>query len=364
MFGENPFDKINAAIDDKLKNTAYKDKNLDAIAKDVKEEFNRVDKWWYRDDQEIYQSWMNIIDRYIRHISLAKNMRVDSEKWGVKNGKAELMKSQNIYKEEALKFFKEKRREFSKSWVRLSSWINLTSSAENRRLINKVATDINSAENEALKKIKLVCNPKQENLNAEEDSSVARDRQWNVKLNWAEIVRQKPMFTVDKGTGLITFTDRSNPVKIHDSLKWLFKKDGIVYEIDYTHCKNENIKKKMMNLTWWEAKCLISFDKTKWTYLIRNHEWKTWENRALIWEWVTLKRDELNQWDAREKKKTQNAKLWTVDAQIDSDKSPEEDPKLKKFTEQMPNELKEKLSSLWTTEYRRFIIETENRFII
>jgi hypothetical protein len=64
---------------------------------------------------------MNIIDRYIRHISLAKNMRVDSEKWGVKNGKAELMKSQNIYKEEALKFFKEKRREFSKSWVRLSS---------------------------------------------------------------------------------------------------------------------------------------------------------------------------------------------------------------------------------------------------
>jgi hypothetical protein len=45
MFGENPFDKINAAIDDKLKNTAYKDKNLDAIAKDVKEEFNRVDKW-------------------------------------------------------------------------------------------------------------------------------------------------------------------------------------------------------------------------------------------------------------------------------------------------------------------------------
>jgi hypothetical protein len=33
------------------------------------------------------------------------------------------------------------------------------------------------------------------------------------------------MFTVDKKTGLITFTDRSNPVKIHDSLKGLFKKD-------------------------------------------------------------------------------------------------------------------------------------------
>jgi hypothetical protein len=53
----------------------------------------------------------------------------------------------------------------------------LTSPAENRRLINAVATDINEAENEALKKIKLVCNPKQENLNAEEESSVARDRQ-------------------------------------------------------------------------------------------------------------------------------------------------------------------------------------------
>jgi hypothetical protein len=53
----------------------------------------------------------------------------------------------------------------------------LTSPAENRRLINAVATDINEAENEALKKIKLVCNPKQENLNAEEECSVARDRQ-------------------------------------------------------------------------------------------------------------------------------------------------------------------------------------------
>jgi hypothetical protein len=47
----------------------------------------------------------------------------------------------------------------------------------------------------------------------------------------------------------MTFTDRSNPVKIHDSLKGLFKKDGIVYEIDYTNCKNANIKRKMMELT-------------------------------------------------------------------------------------------------------------------
>ena len=33
------------------------------------------------------------------------------------------------------------------------------------------------------------------------------------------------------------------------TLKGLFKKDGIIYEIDYTNCKNENIKKKMMELT-------------------------------------------------------------------------------------------------------------------
>jgi hypothetical protein len=55
--------------------------------------------------------------------------------------------------------------------------MNLTSSAENRRIINQVATDIDEAENEALKKIKLICNPKQENLNAEEESSVVRDNQ-------------------------------------------------------------------------------------------------------------------------------------------------------------------------------------------
>jgi hypothetical protein len=48
-------------------------------------------------------------------------MWVDSEKYGVKNGKVELMKSENIYKNEALKYFKIKRNEFINSWNRLSS---------------------------------------------------------------------------------------------------------------------------------------------------------------------------------------------------------------------------------------------------
>ena len=93
---EDTINRVNAFVDEKLKNTAYKDKWINTIYDDVKKEFDRVDKWWYRDDQEIYQAWINIVDWYIRHLSLAKNMRVDSEKYGVKNGKAELMKSENI----------------------------------------------------------------------------------------------------------------------------------------------------------------------------------------------------------------------------------------------------------------------------
>ncbi|MBR4634098.1 hypothetical protein IKO50_04005 [bacterium] len=53
----------------------------------------------------------------------------------------------------------------------------ITSSSENEQQIHDVAKAINTAEEAALKKIKMVCNPKQEQHNAEEDSSVVRDRQ-------------------------------------------------------------------------------------------------------------------------------------------------------------------------------------------
>lgn len=357
----------------------YDNKSTSEIREDVKKEFKKIEKSKtrrYRDDQEIYEAWIKVIDNYIRELKNASGLWVNNKKWGVKNWQAQLIESANLYRDEALAYFKAKRDHFDKRWSKvldeknfLWTWCYITSSESNRQQIQEVASAINEAEEEALKRIKLVCNVKQGNDNAVEESSVVRDSQWNVKVNreWTEVVRQKPMFTADSKTWLIKFTDRSNPVKIHDALKWLFKGNNIVYEIDYTNCTNPNIKQKMMQLTWWEVKCLITYNKEKWTYLIRNSKWETRENRALIWEGVTLKRDELRQWDAREKKKAQNAKLWEIDYSdldwddLDPNKNLEDDERLKPMINQMPNELKKQLKKLWNKNYLIFIIETERR---
>ena len=266
----------------------YKDKDRERdIKKDVKEEFNRIDSWRYRDDQEIWEAWMNTIDRYILQLKYSKWLRVNNEKFWVKDWKATLMTSENIYKNEALSYFKKARNDLVRKYNAVS-WIKITSSAENRQLINDIAYDIDKAENDALKKIKLKCNPMQEQKNAMEKSSVVRDRNWNVKIanNWTDVVRQKPMFTQDKKWTL-TFTDRSNKPKIHEALKWLFPRGkNYKYKINYKGCTNPNIKSKMMQFTWtWQ--CWISYDESAKTYLLRDKNWKPIEARALIWEWVT-----------------------------------------------------------------------------
>ena len=353
---------------------AYKNKEWNDIRKDVKKEFKAIEDReesffkHYRDDQQIYSAGVNIIDRYIKNLSNADNIWVDKKIWNVENWEARLKKLENQYKQEALQLFKVKRKKFCERWNQVIKEKNIlwssayiTSSSENEQQLNEVASAINAAEDEALRKIKFELNPKQDNDNAVEDSSVRRDKSWKVVVEWNEIVRQKPMFEHDKKTWLLTFTDRVNPLKIHTVLWPLFKNEKTIYQIDYTNCKNEKIKQKMMALTWWEAKCLISFNKEKWTYLIRNSKWQEWEDRALIWEWVTLKRWEIIQREAREKKKSQNEQLWNVDANENDQTSPENDPKLKKYVEKIPSSLREKLSKLWNTEYRRFIIQTENR---
>ena len=53
----------------------------------------------------------------------------------------------------------------------------ITTSSQNEKQIHEVAKAINTAEETALQKIKKVCNPKQEQHNAVEDSSVVRDNQ-------------------------------------------------------------------------------------------------------------------------------------------------------------------------------------------
>lgn len=277
----------------------YENKTFNTIKQDIKQEFKNIEKkakWWYRDDQEIYKAWENMIDKYISQLSNAGWMWISNEKRWVNNGKAELIKSENLYKDEALQYFKQAKANFSKRRNEvvkeksyLWTWIYITSHAENEKQIKEVSESIDAAEEEALKKIRMVCNPKQEWTNAVEHSSVARDKQWNVRVNNWEVVRQKPMYTQSEDWTL-TFTDRSNPVKIHDALWDLFKDKDKIYKIDYSKCTNTNIKTKMNNLIGWLS-CWIRYSKDLQTYVLTDKQWNIINNRALIWEWVTLKPD-------------------------------------------------------------------------
>ena len=327
-------------IAENLKNQEYKDKKVSTIKEDVQDEFKKIDKWWYRDDQEIWQAWMNIIDRYI---------------WEMENQKLLVNWKENLYyKQAALKSFRESRSKLISDY-NAAKGLKLTTSAENRRLINDVAQRIDNAENEALRQIKYYCNPRQEQTNAIEASKKWTDSQWRE-------IEQKPMFQEvqwDDRTFSLEFTDRSDKIPIHEALKWLFKKNYI-YKIDYSNCKNERIKNKMISLTW-TGKCWIEFDEEKKTYLLKDKEWNVLPQRALIWNWVRLTRDKLITRDAWNRKKEQLSKLWNIDTSSEVDISPENDPKLKNYTKEIPDELKEKLKKLWNKEYRKFIIETEKR---
>ena len=70
---------------------AYKNKELDEIRKDVKDEFANIEEkeetWYkhYRDDQQIYNAGMNIINLYIKQLSNASNIWVDKKIRKVEN---------------------------------------------------------------------------------------------------------------------------------------------------------------------------------------------------------------------------------------------------------------------------------------
>jgi len=338
----------------------YRDRSFNTIKAEVKRRFDDIDSCLYRDDQEIWEAWMNTIDSYIKDLKYAKWLRVYNEDYKVDwNWGAVLVSSENIYKHKALTYFTKARNELVKKFNNVSG-IKITSSNENRQLINEVARDIDDAENAALKLIEFKLNPMQQQKNVINRSS-AEDESWEVKVNNWEIVRHKPMFTQDKN-GVLTFTDRSNKPKINEAIWWLFKSNSwrnkgkeIIYQIDYSNCTNQNIKNKMMSLTWtW--KCRISFDKQANTYLLRNSDWKPIPTRPLIREGVKLKRDEIIQWDAYEAEEKRKENIWKIEEKDVTD------DRIKELAEDMPSSLEKKLKNYKNgAYYKKFFVENEKR---
>ena len=236
----------------------YKNDDSNKIYNHVKNEFEKnIDSYWERDDKEIYQAWLNIVKKYLTAIKGDRNNNYWP--WA-------LEPLNNLYNKDLLPKYK------SLKWY--------VYFRKNKELINEIANKIADCK-------KLVLNRLKPN---NEYAKNIRMQKRSIEVNkWKKYFEPQRDWT-------IIFTKESNPlnVKIHDVMNWLFNK-WEVYNIDYSWCKSEKIRNKIIQLTWWTDKCYISYDPESKTYPIRDKSWHplkdvSWafKNRALIYEGVKL----------------------------------------------------------------------------
>lgn len=280
------------------------------VSADVSKEFKRIDKVWYRDDQEIMNAWWNIVDKYVKEIKNDKTKIWES--WALApltDLRNSLVKEYNACK-----------------WAKL-----ITHNADK---INSIANRIDNAENETLKRLQL----NKTNKNSKDMIYKSVEIHWGKKLFEMEKVDWKE-------TRKIIFTKESNPVKIHDALKGLFTNPNQTYKIDYSKCTNEKFKNKMTSLIW-NNTCYLYYDSEQKTYTIRNNDGSLKE-RALIWEWVRLIPAWVIKFEAEQKEQTANSSLWKIETA---------DSKIKDLLIAMPSAKK-----LTSDQQKKLILASENR---
>lgn len=294
----------------------YQDKSVDHIKEDVKNKFKDIEKGkWLpeRDDQEIYSAAIDTINAYIQEIKATKE----------------------VYEPWALKEFSDLKKEFANTHNTLKG-NRICTKNENKALINDVANKIDNAEKVVLERLA-------RNRKHKEISNA------NKKLEKQE---GKSFFIFDKNTDQYIFTAESNKPTIHTVLWKFFTEDTNMYTIDYSQCKNQRIKNKMIDLLGGISKCLIKYNKRSWTYNLINN-WKFLPERALIWEGVSLKTAESNMVEAQAKIRKNN----DTDP-IYKRSQFERSPKYNQLKDLIPVKLKKRIpeEDLW-----KFISETEKR---
>lgn len=294
----------------------YQDKSVDHIKEDVKNKFKDIEKGkWLpeRDDQEIYSAAIDTINAYIQEIKATKE----------------------VYEPWALKEFSDLKKEFANTHNTLKG-NRICTKNENKALINDVANKIDNAEKVVLERLA-------RNRKHKEISNA------NKKLEKQE---GKSFFIFDKNTDQYIFTAESNKPTIHTVLWKFFREDTNIYTIDYSQCKNQRIKNKMIDLLGGISKCLIKYNKRSWTYNLINN-WKILPERALIWEGVSLKTAESNMVEAQAKIRKNNDT-----GPIYKRSQFERSPKYNQLKDLIPVKLKKRIpeEDLW-----KFISETEKR---
>ena len=306
MVVENNSEKISKI--DELKNLSKSE---------IRTEVNKLNNW-IKDYSDVFKNAEWYLYKYIKKVQSALN-----EDWRGDDERA--YKSLSKLKD-SIRISKEKQKD--------SIW---TSNEHLQRMVNEVVDRIDNAENEMFEILK--ANKEQSYMKKQNEAIEKRSG--------------KKFFEFDQKNNQYTFTEASNTPKIHEVLKYFFKDDKNVYTIDYSNCKNENIKKKMIDALWGTAKCSIKYNSDKWTYNLINESWEI-SQRALIWEGVTLKTAKAGAYEAKVKQKAEAEKLPTYNEAtfIGSQK-------YKALEESMWDTLKSKINT--TTDRARFMIETEQR---
>ena len=284
---------------------------------EIRTEVNKLNNW-IKDYSDVFKNAEWYLYKYIKKVQSALN-----EDWRGDDERA--YKSLSKLKD-SIRISKEKQKD--------SIW---TSNEHLQRMVNEVVDRIDNAENEMFEILK--ANKEQSYMKKQNEAIEKRSG--------------KKFFEFDQKNNQYTFTEASNTPKIHEVLKYFFKDDKNVYTIDYSNCKNENIKKKMIDALWGTAKCSIKYNSDKWTYNLINESWEI-SQRALIWEGVTLKTAKAGAYEAKVKQKAEAEKLATYNEStfIGSQK-------YKALEESMWDTLKSKINT--TTDRVKFMIETEQR---
>ena len=189
----------------------YKDRSIETIQKDVKEQFNKIEEkngMWTRDDLEIAQAGIKICWAYIHAIKSDKSINYGG--W-------------------ALEPFYILQSNLQKAIDKMSGVCFFTN---NKDQIYNIANRIDNAEREVLKRLGL------NNTNRDSRELVKKSEK---EHNGKNIFIMEGGSNLKKQTGNLIFTKESNPVKIHDALKGLFENPNQVYQIDYSKCTNPTI---------------------------------------------------------------------------------------------------------------------------
>lgn len=227
----------------------YKNKWRDIIHEDLRKEFKKVEKkngLGFRDDQEVFKAWQNIIDKYLKEITWDRS---------------------SVYWRWSLEPLKNCKQELINKYNKCEWWKLLTS---NEVLLNNISSDIDNAENEVLNR--LLVNKDLNELKQLENKSK--------EVYWKEI------FTVSNDRNII-FDKESNDKILLDVVKKVFPNKEQSFMIDYSNCKNNKIKEEVRKLTWSE-KYWITYNSQLNQFQIISKDKKIIKSSPKIREWVKL----------------------------------------------------------------------------